>query len=525
MLLFSIDLRKRLRYNFFIVTIDKEYIMNNRASGILMHISSLPGDFGIGTFGKSAYDFIDFLRECKQTYWQILPLSTTSFGDSPYQSFSAIAGNTHFIDFDLLLKTGYLEKEDFQGINFGANPQSVDYAQIFKSRRPILEKAVQNFLVNPDGKNELEAFEKNATWLSDFAEFMAIKEYFGNKALQEWDDLSIVKREAAALEAYRAKLADKILYHKVCQYFFYQQWLELKLYANANGIQIIGDMPIYISADSVEVWTMPELFKVDADKKPLYIAGVPADGFSEDGQLWGNPIYNWENHQKTGFAWWIERIKESFKLYDKVRIDHFKGFSDFWEIPGGDTTAKNGRWSSAPGFDLFATVREELGELPIIAENLGYVDERAEKLLAATGFPGMKILEFGLYDQTSQSLDLPHRYHKNCVVYTGTHDNEVVNGWYENLTVKQARFVDSYIHRSTEETITKAMLRTIFASVGDIAILCMQDLLDKDADSRMNMPNTVGGNWQWRMLSDEIKDSHKEYLIHLTELYGRANKN
>lgn len=498
--------------------------MNNRASGILMHISSLPGQFGIGTFGKSAYDFVDFLKESKQTYWQILPLTTTSFGDSPYQSFSAIAGNTHFIDFEELEQNGYLEKSDYQGISFGNNPESVDYALIFKERRPILEKAVSTFLKKPEGLKALAQFEERASWVKDFAEFMAIKEYFGNKALQEWDDESIIKRDEKALETYRERLSDQINYHKVCQYFFFEQWSALKAYANKNGIDIIGDMPIYVSADSVEVWTMPELFKVDSHKKPLYIAGVPADGFSEDGQLWGNPIYNWENHEKTDFAWWVYRIQESCKLYDKVRIDHFKGFSDFWEIPGGDTTARNGRWQSAPGFELFETVRKELGELPIIAENLGYIDEKAERLLASTGFPGMKILEFGLYDETSQSFDLPHNYETNSVVYTGTHDNEVVNGWYENLTVKQAQFVDAYLNRSHEESITEAMLRTIFASVGDIAILCMQDLLDKDADSRMNMPNTVGGNWQWRMLENDLTPAHKDYLVYLTELYGRVNQ-
>ncbi|HEL0246135.1 TPA: 4-alpha-glucanotransferase [Streptococcus equi subsp. zooepidemicus] len=497
--------------------------MTKRASGILMHISSLPGPFGIGSFGKEAFRFVDFLKETKQTYWQILPLTTTSFGDSPYQSFSAIAGNTHFIDLELLAKEGYLQEADYAAVDFGSNPEAVDYAQVFKARRPLLEKAVQAFVSTEDGLRQLAEFEATASWLNDFAEFMAIKEHFNHKALQDWEDMAIVKREEAALLHYRKLLAKGITYHKVCQYFFYQQWLALKAYANQNGIAIIGDMPIYVSADSVEVWTMPELFKVDADKKPIYIAGVPADGFSEDGQLWGNPIYNWESHEQTGFAWWIHRIKESFKLYDKLRIDHFKGFSDFWEIPGGDVTAKNGHWESAPGIALFTAVREALGDLPIIAENLGYIDEKAEQLLASTGFLGMKILEFGLFDVTSQSFDLPHHYDHNCIVYTGTHDNEVVNGWYEHLSAEQVEFVNHYIHKAADESITKAMLRTIFATVCDTVILCMQDLLDKSADSRMNMPNTVGGNWQWRMLKDDLKEKHKAYLIHLTELYGRAN--
>lgn len=497
--------------------------MNKRASGILMHISSLPGKTGIGTFGKAAFDFVDFLKETKQTYWQILPLTTTSYGDSPYQSFSAIAGNTHFIDLELLVADGYLQEADLVGVDFGSDPEVVDYAQIFQARRPLLEKAVQAFLATKEGVKELAAFEAEASWLGDFAEFMSLKEHFQNKALQEWDDRAIVKREEAALHHYRELLAESIHYHKVCQYFFYQQWLALKAYANDNGIEIIGDMPIYVSADSVEVWTMPDLFKVDEDKNPLFIAGVPADGFSEDGQLWGNPIYNWAAHEASNFAWWIYRIQESFKLYDYLRIDHFKGFSDFWEIPGGDTTARNGHWESAPGLALFAAVREALGELPIIAENLGYIDEKAEQLLASTAFPGMKILEFGLFDITSQSSDLPHHYNRNCVVYTGTHDNEVVNGWYANLTEEQVAFVNDYLHKGADESITQAMLRTIFATVSDTAILCMQDLLDKGAESRMNMPNTVGGNWQWRMLEGDITEEHKAYLTHLTELYDRVN--
>ncbi|WP_159720631.1 4-alpha-glucanotransferase [Streptococcus halichoeri] len=496
--------------------------MSKRASGVLMHISSLPGKFGIGSFGQSAYDFVDFLVAAKQTYWQILPLTTTSFGDSPYQSFSAVAGNPHFIDLDLLAEQGLLEPADYADVDFGQDLEMVDYALIYQQRRPLLQKAVTTFLASMQNRRALQQFEQEASWVNDYAEFMAIKEHFGNKALQAWDDMAIIKREEAALAHYRKELTDGIAYHKVCQYFFFNQWLALKAYANEHGIEIIGDMPIYVSADSVEVWTMPELFKVDQEKKPLYIAGVPADDFSDDGQLWGNPIYNWLEHQNTHFAWWVYRIQESCKIYDKVRIDHFKGFSDFWEIPAGDQTAKNGHWEAAPGLELFKTVREQLGQLPIIAENLGYIDEKAEHLLSSTGFPGMKILEFGLYDETSQSMELPHHHERNCIVYTGTHDNEVVNGWYENLTVKQARFVRRYLHMHEGEPITKAMLRTIFASVGDTAIFCMQDLLDKDASSRMNRPNTVGGNWQWRMRACELTQDHIDYLVELTELYGRA---
>ncbi|MFU2163964.1 4-alpha-glucanotransferase [Streptococcus pluranimalium] len=497
--------------------------MLQRESGILMHISSLPGPFGIGSFGKEAYEFVDFLVETKQTYWQILPLTTTSYGDSPYQSFSAMAGNTHFIDFALLAEAGYLAKEDFENISFGHNPEEVDYALIYERRRPILDKAVQGFLASKEGQSLLATFEAENSWLEDFADFMAIKEHFGNKALQEWEDQTIVQRTKEAIASYREQLADRILYHKVTQYFFYSQWLDLKRYANDNAIQIIGDMPIYVAADSVEAWTMPELFKLDDERKPLFIAGVPADDFSATGQLWGNPIYNWDFHAKTGYAWWIYRIQESFKLYDKLRIDHFKGFSDFWEIPGADDTALNGRWSAGPGYQLFEAVKDKLGDLPIIAENLGYIDDKAEALLTKTAFPGMKIMAFGFYDLEGQSIDIPHNYTPDTVAYTGTHDNEVVNGWYVNLTDEQRKFVDAYIHRSQDETITQAMLRSLYASVSHIAIATMQDLLDKDGDSRMNMPNTLGGNWQWRMLAKELTQDKKDFLTGITELYARAN--
>ena len=468
--------------------------MKKRASGVLMHITSLPGKQGVGTFGQEAYDFVDFLVETDQTYWQILPLTTTSYGDSPYQSFSATAGNTHLIDLELLSEQGYLDKKDFETVNFGDDLESVDYARIFELRRPILEKAVKAFLSQKENIEALAEFEKDTSWLQDFADFIAIKEFFDNKALQEWDDKAVVRREEKALETYRAKLKDAILYHKVTQYFFYQQWAKLKAYANENGIEIIGDMPIYVSADSVEVWTMPELFKVDSDKKTLCIAGVPADEFSDDGQLWGNPIYDWKNHAKTNYAWWVYRIQEGFKLYDLLRIDHFKGFSDYWEIRGDYETANDGSWEPGPGRALFDVVKDELGDLPIIAENLGYIDAKAEQLLTDTAFPGMKILEFGFNDTEGKSIDAPHNCNKNSVAYTGTHDNEVINGWYDNLTDEQKAFVNAYTHRSDDEPIAQAMLRTLFATVSDVAIATMQDLLDKPADSRLNIPNTVGGN-------------------------------
>ena len=493
--------------------------MTKRSSGVLMHITSLPGEFGIGTFGKSAYDFVDFLEETKQTYWQILPLTTTSYGDSPYQSFSAVAGNLNLIDFSLLKEEGLLEESDYSNVNFGDNPEKVDYALLFEARRPILEKAVANTSKNSEVLAEIEKFEaENSSWLADYAEYMAIKESFGYQSFIHWDE-DIKKGEKAAREKYRTELQDSIRYYTVTQYFFFKQWLALKEYANGKGVKIIGDMPIYVSADSVEMWTMPELFKVDDNNEPLYVAGCPADDFSPTGQLWGNPIYDWEKHKEQGFSWWIYRVQESFKIYDVLRIDHFKGFSDFWQIDKDAENAVNGTWEAGPGIELFQKIKEQLGDLPIIAENLGFIDEKAEKLLDDSGYPGMKILQFAF--PGDDNLDRPHHYTQNSVAYTGTHDNDVVNGWYEKLSESEQELVSEYLNRRNDETITEAMIRGIYSSVSDYAIVTMQDLLDKDATSRMNVPSTVGGNWEWRMLAEDLTEERKEFLKNITVRYSR----
>ena len=493
--------------------------MTKRSSGVLMHITSLPGEFGIGTFGKSAYDFVDFLEETKQTYWQILPLTTTSYGDSPYQSFSAVAGNLNLIDFSLLKEEGLLEESDYSNVNFGENPEKIDYALLFEVRRPILEKAVANTAKYSNVLAEIEKFEKdNSSWLADYAEYMAIKESFGYQSFIHWDE-DIKKGEKAAREKYRTELQDSIRYYTVTQYFFFKQWLALKEYANDKGVKIIGDMPIYVSADSVEMWTMPELFKVDENNEPLYVAGCPADDFSPTGQLWGNPIYDWEKHKEQGFSWWIYRVQESFKIYDVLRIDHFKGFSDFWQIDKDAENAVNGTWEAGPGIELFQKIKEQLGDLPIIAENLGFIDEKAEKLLDDSGYPGMKILQFAFPGE--DNLDRPHHYTQNSVAYTGTHDNDVVNGWYEKLSESEQELVSEYLNRRNEETITEAMIRGIYSSVSDYAIVTMQDLLDKDATSRMNVPSTVGGNWEWRMLAEDLTEERKEFLKNITVRYSR----
>ena len=499
--------------------------MLTRSSGVLMHITSLPNAFGIGSFGQSAYEFVDFLVETKQTYWQILPLTTTSYGDSPYQSFSAIAGNTHLIDFDLLTQMGLLKEADYASVNFGDDPTSVDYDRIFYARRPILETAVKNFLSNQSFQADFKSFEKNnRLWLDDFAEFMAIKEHFGNQALQRWDDKKAVARDPKTLEKYRTLLADQIQYFKVTQYFFFKQWGELKDYANQKGIKIIGDMPIYVAADSVEVWTKPELFQLDKERNPLFVAGVPADQFSATGQLWGNPLYDWEEHKKQGYAWWIHRIEESFKIYDVLRIDHFKGFSDYWQVDGKADIAKYGSWQPGPGYDLFKAVKEQLGDLPIIAEDLGNIDDKARKLLADCNYPGMKILQFGFEDVSGKSLDSPHYCIPHSIVYTGTHDNDVTNGWYNGLTEQQQQYINDYTHRSKDESICQAMIRQLFATVSNTTIATMQDVLDLPASSRMNVPSTIGGNWQWRMQQSDLTQDKKDFLAKMTTLYQRANQ-
>ena len=497
--------------------------MKKRQSGVLMHISSLPGKYGIGSFGQSAYDFVDFLVRTKQRYWQILPLGTTSYGDSPYQSFSAFAGNTYFIDFDILIEEGLLNEADVKGADFGDDPRKVDYAKIFDARRPIMEKAVARFL-KADDLSDYESFvEQNAAWLEVFAEYMAIKEHFDNLAWTEWPDEAIRRREAASLASYREKLADKLTYHRVTQYLFFKQCLRLKAYANEHHIEIVGDMPIYVAADSADVWAQPHFFKTDAVGKPTCVAGCPPDEFSETGQLWGNPIYDWEAMDKDGYAWWIERLRESFKIYDIVRIDHFRGFESYWEVPAGSDTSATGKWVKGPDYKLFAAVKEALGDLNIIAEDLGFMTDEVIELRERTGFPGMKILQFA-FNPDDESIDSPHLAPNNSVMYTGTHDNNTVLGWYKDEIDDATRqYMAQYTNRKEYETVPHAMLRTIFASVSFMAIATMQDLLELDSAARMNYPSTIGGNWTWRMTAEELNPIVEGELYSLTKTYRRMN--
>lgn len=492
-----------------------------RSSGVLLHVSSLPNTQGIGTFGQSAYEFVDFLVKSGQSYWQILPLGTTSYGDSPYQSFSAFAGNTHFIDFELLSQEGLLEADDFQHIHFGDSLEYVDYGRIFQARRPILEKAVNNFIEQDDLADYETFITIHSEWLDPFAEYMAVKEHFDLKPWFEWDD-DIRTRQQEALNRYREQLAAEMTYHRVTQYFFNKQWLALKDYANNNHIDIVGDMPIYVASDSVEMWTTPHYFRTTNDLKPTVVAGCPPDAFSEEGQLWGNPIYDWDFMEENDYAWWIRRIEESLKMYDMVRIDHFRGFESYWEIPADHKNAIKGQWVQGPGIKLFQKVREVLGEVNIIAEDLGFLTQEVIDMLNATEFPGMKVLQFAFNGEDSTYL--PHRYIENSICYVGTHDNETGLGWYQDsVTPEERKQIDKYLHRSSDETIAAALNRNIAASTSYLAIYTMQDLLDLDNSARMNIPSTIGGNWEWRMREDALTTELTEDLLDLTTTYFRLN--
>jgi len=492
-----------------------------RCCGVLLPISSLHGENGIGTLGKSAYEFVDFLKSAGQTYWQILPVCPTGFGDSPYQSFSTFAGNPYFIDFDLLNKQGYLSKEDYQYAFWSASESKIDYSILYTERKRLFSKLFENFEKNIPA-DFYEFCAENAFWLDDYARFMAIKDNFSGASFDVWDS-SLRKRNPEALKAADITCQSRILYYKMLQYFFFEQWSALKEYANENGIKIIGDLPIYVSADSADVWSSPEQFCLDEDLKPTEVAGCPPDAFSAEGQLWGNPVYNWEYMKKTDYAWWKKRLEMSFKIYDVVRIDHFRAFDSYYCIPYGAKTAQMGVWREGPKMQLFDSIKKSLGELPIIAEDLGFLTDSVRKLLKESSFPGMKVLQFA-FDSHESNEYLPHNYTKNSVVYTGTHDNDTVIGWANTAPLKTYQHACDYLKAKDRADLAAKMLLAALSCVCDTCILTMQDILMLGSEGRLNSPATVGENWRWRMTKEEFKSLDSQKLYNVTRLYGRLNK-
>ena len=489
-----------------------------RTSGILLHISSLPSDYGIGTFGREAYRFVDFLSKAGQTYWQILPIGITSFGDSPYQSFSSFAGNPYFIDPDLLIYDGYLEKADIAGLDFGSDPEKADFGKLYEARYKMLRTAMKRFKKAPP-KDYDEFCRENAEWLDGFALFMAIKNEAGGASWQKWEK-GLKTREKSAMDAEKVRLADEIEFYKATEYLFFKQWFKLKAYANAKGIKIIGDLPIYVSLDSADVWENPGDFELDENLAPVRVAGCPPDDFSADGQRWGNPLYNWRKMQEEGFPWWCRRAEFSAKIYDVIRIDHFRGFEAYWAIPASDKTAKGGAWVKGPGYSLFETLEKRMGKLPIIAEDLGFLTKDVKELLAKTGFPGMKVLEFA-FDPKGDSEYLPHNIGKNSVAYIGTHDNEPLMLWLEKSPKAVAEFAKGYMNLTKEEGYNWGFIRTLMACPADTAIMQMQDILALSSGARMNTPAKAEGNWAWRMRRECINDWLAEIIYKKTALYRR----
>lgn len=489
-----------------------------RSSGILMHISSLPSPYGIGTFGKEAYRFVDFLSAAGQRFWQILPIGPTGYGDSPYQSFSTFAGNPYFIDLDLLHQQGLLEKEDYASLDWGSDPSRVDYGKLYEKRFSVLHTAFAR--QDSAHKEMVRAFaEQNTSWLCDYALYMALKFHFGGLPWTQWED-SIRARTPQAVKQFSDLLHNEIEFWQFVQYLFSSQWKTLKQYANKLKVSIIGDIPIYVAYDSADVWANPSLYVLDDDLVPTIVSGCPPDAFSATGQLWGNPIYRWDEMKKDGYAWWMQRLSAATTMYDVVRIDHFRGFDSYYAIPSADTTAEHGVWQQGPGLDFFKVLRKTLGKKNIIAEDLGFLTDSVRTLQKKTGYPGMKVLQFA-FDSREESDYLPHNYEQNCVVYTGTHDNDTVCGWFKTAPRADVRFCKRYLNIRRNEPRGMSMIRAAWSSVGDTAIAPMQDFLELGSAARMNTPSTVGGNWQWRTLPQSLTPELASSMLSLTKLYGR----
>lgn len=492
-----------------------------RRSGVLMHLSSLASPYGIGTMGKTAYEFVDFLKASGQKCWQLLPICPTSYGDSPYQSYSTFAGNPYFIDLDKLAQQGLLEKEDYEDIDWKSSPEEINYGVMYEKRYPVLRKAADKFLENPP--EDFEKFcEENNSWLSDFALFMVLKDLHGGVQWSEWKP-ELRNRDEKALEVAELENKESILFWKITQYLFFEQWNELKAYANGNGVSIIGDLPIYVSLDSVDTWSHPELFQLDENKVPKEVAGCPPDGFSADGQLWGNPLYDWEYMENNEFEWWVARIQYLCHVYDVLRIDHFRGFDTYYAIPFGDTTARNGHWKQGPGMKLFNAVEKVIGRQPIIAEDLGYLTDSVRELLKDSGFPGMKVLEFAFDSRDSSGSEyLLHNFIPNCVAYAGTHDNDTILGWFNDVDPEDSAFAKEYLRIKEGEELNWGMMEALWSSVSDLTVVQAQDILGLGSEARMNIPSTVGTNWRWRAKPDVFTQELAKRLYNKTKLYNRC---
>lgn len=504
--------------------LDEKYyfkkIKTDRASGVLLHISSLADPYGIGTLGKKSREFVKFLDDAGQTYWQMLPVGPTGYGDSPYQSFSTYAGNPYFVDLDILKDLELLTREEIENKIFVDNPEKADFGRIYQERFEVLRLAYSRFDI--ENKDFKLFIEKNAKWLQDYVLFMSIKDYFHGVKWTEWPD-EFKYRNQDALARFEEENIEEVNFHRFIQFMFFEQWDDLKKYMKEYGILTIGDLPIYVAEDSSDVWANPEVFQLNDNLDPEFVGGCPPDAFSDDGQLWGNPIYNWDHLEETGYQWWLDRIEWNFNIFDCIRLDHFRGFESYWRIPAGDKTAKNGSWQPGPGMKLFGALREKFGDLPIIAEDLGYMTKEVYNFRMETGFPSMKILQFA-FDPECNSDYLPHNYDDNCVVYTGTHDNDTIIGWLENARFEEIETAKKYLNITDEETFNWGLIRGAMTSVAKMAIFQMQDLLMLDNSTRMNNPGILGGNWEWRMRDGALNPYLSGRLRELTRISGRLKK-
>ncbi len=491
-----------------------------RAAGVLLPVSSLPSKYGIGTFGQAARDWVDFLARAKQRYWQVLPMGPTSFGDSPYQSYSAFAGNPLFIDLELLCRQGLLKKGRCKRTDWGADRSYVDYDTVRAGREKLLRKAFENFT---DQKALARFRKQNKSWVEDYALYMALKGRMGGRPWTEWEE-GLRLRDPKVLDVWKERCKEDVDYHVFTQYLFFQQWGDLKKYANEKGVRIIGDAPIYVAMDSADVWAQPQLFQLDENNLPTEVAGCPPDAFSEDGQLWGNPLYRWDEMAKDGYSWWIQRIKANLSMYDVLRIDHFRGLESYYAIPYGDDTARNGRWRKGPGMNFIRKINESVENAAIIAEDLGLLTPAVYRLLKSSGYPGMKVLQFA-FSAGEESTYLPHNLPTHCVVYTGTHDNDTVRGWLDTASPADLKLALDYLGLEDAKDGNWAFIRAALGSVADLAVIPLQDYLNLGSEARMNIPSTVGGiNWRWRCPKDCTTKKLAKKMARLTTIYGRARE-